>query len=77
VDCYFAKPYHSWERAGRPVPSQWKFEWAGQAVFPERDELWPNYRAESEWSSRHFKPKAQEEVRVQITRRSFSKRYPK
>jgi len=21
VDCYFAKPYHSWERAGRPVPS--------------------------------------------------------
>jgi len=21
VDCYFAKPYHSWERAERPVPS--------------------------------------------------------
>ena len=20
VECYFAKPYHSWERAGRPVP---------------------------------------------------------
>ena len=26
VDCYFAKPYHSWERAGRPVPSQRKFD---------------------------------------------------
>jgi IS30 family transposase len=22
VECYFAKPYHSWERAGRPVPSE-------------------------------------------------------
>lgn len=22
VDCYFAKPYHSWERAGRTVPSE-------------------------------------------------------
>jgi len=22
VDCYFAKPYHSWERAGRPVPGE-------------------------------------------------------
>jgi transposase, IS30 family len=22
VACYFAKPYHSWERAGRPVLSK-------------------------------------------------------
>jgi hypothetical protein len=64
VDCYFAKPYHSWERAGRPVPSQRKSERAGQAVFSERDELWPNHRAESERGSYNFKQKAQEEIWV-------------
>ena len=33
-------------------------------VLPERDELWPNHQAESERSSRYFKPKTQEEIRV-------------
>lgn len=29
---YFAHPYHSWERAGRPVPPQREYEWTGPPV---------------------------------------------
>jgi IS30 family transposase len=43
VECYFAKPYHSWERVGRPVPSQRKPQWAGAPVFTEMGQVRPRH----------------------------------